>query len=135
MLTIKLMSLHPTPKPALYTVHQHSTELEIFCGATANCGLGSWLLKFPDHTQSVGHLCTSDQSVTYSATYTAHNKHNRPITVLSEGFEPATPEIKRLHKNNLDRTVTGDRRLYRAQQRQMQRKHTVTTHKIDTWDI
>ena len=109
MLTIKLMSQFPAPKPALYTPYKQSTELEILCGATANCGLGSGLLKFLDHTQSVGLLCTSDQSFAQTATYTTHNKHNRRITISSGGFEPANTEIKRLHNYNLDRTVTEDR--------------------------
>jgi hypothetical protein len=92
MLKIKLMSLLAAP----HTVYQQSTELEILCGAADNCSVGSGLLKILDHTQSVGLLCTSNQSVTQAATYTTHNKHNRRITISSGGFEPTTPEIKRL---------------------------------------
>ena len=62
-------------------------------------------------TQSIGLLCTSDQSVAQADTYTARNKHNRRIAMLSVGFKHATPAIKRLHNYKLDRTVNGDRRL------------------------
>jgi len=79
---------------------------------------------FLDHTQSVGLLCTSDQSVAQATTYTIHNKHNRRITMPSGGFEPATPEIKQLQNYNLDRNVTGDRIC------PMQRKHNVITQKL-----
>ena len=88
-----------------------------FLWRTANCGRGSWMLKFLDHTQSDTHtqsaglLCTSDQSVAQAANYTTHKKHSRPITMPSEGFEPATPAIKRMHNYNFHRTVTGYRRI------------------------
>jgi len=68
------MSRLPATNSALYTVYQPWTELEIYCGDTDSCGLGSWLLKFIDHTQSVGLLCTSDQSVTQAATCTTHKQ-------------------------------------------------------------
>jgi len=110
MLTIKLMSLFPAPSTAVYTVYQQSTELEIYCGDTDNCGLGSWLLKFLDHTQSVGLLCTSDQSVVQATTYTTHNKHNGRTSMPSGGFDPATTAIKRLQNYNWDGMVMGDRR-------------------------
>jgi len=130
MLTIKLMSLLPAPKPALCTVYQQSTELEILFSVAAIYDLGKLLLKFLDHTHSVGILCTSDQSVAQAATYTKHNKHNRPINMPSGGSELATPEIKWLQNYNLDRTVTGNQRLQWTRKCSMQRKHTDIAHKI-----
>jgi hypothetical protein len=68
-----------------------------------NSGLGRPVFRFPGHTQldthTVGLLSTSDQLVAEAATYTAHDKHNKPT---------ATPlAIKRLQKCVLDHRATG----------------------------
>jgi hypothetical protein len=55
----------------------------------------------------VGLLRTSDRLVVESATYTALNKHKRPTTMPSAGFEPATSEIKRMQTYTLQLTTTG----------------------------
>ena len=48
------------------------------------------------HTQySVALLCTSDQPVGEAATCTTHNKHKRPKSFHSAGFEPVIPGIRR----------------------------------------
>jgi len=45
----------------------------------------------------------SDQLVAETATYTAHNKHNRRTTTSPAGFEPAIPTIRRLRHYALGR--------------------------------
>jgi hypothetical protein len=58
------------------------------------------------HTHTVGLLCTRDQLVAETATYTTHNKHKRRKSIPSAGFETAVPEIKWLQTYALDRTAT-----------------------------
>ena len=41
------------------------------------------------------------------ATHTAHNEHNRRVSISSARIEPAMPTIKRLQTYPLDRMVTG----------------------------
>jgi hypothetical protein len=69
------------------------------------------MLKFPDRTQldthAVGILHMSDQPVEEATTYTARNKHKRPISMPLAGFEPAILAVKQLQINTLDRAVTG----------------------------
>jgi len=47
------------------------------------------------------------QLVAGAATYTAHYRHKRRNSMLSAGFEPATPAVKRLKTYYLDGTATG----------------------------
>jgi hypothetical protein len=72
-------------------------------------GLATSLLKFLDHahthTQSVELPCTSDQPVSYAATYTT--QHNRRISMPLAGFEPAVPAVGWLQTYALERTATG----------------------------
>ena len=98
---------------ALYSISRVTLTAHILW-RKANCDLGCLTLEiYRSHTvrhiHSVGLLWTSDQSITQAATYKTHTKHNRGITMLSEGFEPTTTAIKRLHNYYLDRTVTRDR--------------------------
>ena len=58
------------------------------------------------HTHSVGLLWTSDQPVAEAATYATHRERSKGISLLSVGFEPAIPNIKRLRRYALDRAVT-----------------------------
>jgi len=67
---------------------------------------------FIDRTQldtqahAAGLLWTGDRLVTEAATYTTHNKHNKPISIPSVEFEPAIPTNERLQTYSLDRTAT-----------------------------
>ena len=77
-------------------------------------GLSASLLRFLGHTQlaplrhthSIGLLLTSDRPVAEAATYTTHNEQNKGISLLSTGFEPAIPNVKRPQRYALDRAVT-----------------------------
>jgi hypothetical protein len=57
--------------------------------------------------RAVGLLCTNDQHVAEAATYPTHNRRNTQTFILSEGLEPAIPEIERLQTYAVDRTATG----------------------------
>ena len=60
------------------------------------------------HTHFVGLLWTSVQSITETATYTAHSKHKTNIRVMqSEGFELRIPEIRLLQIYALGSMATG----------------------------
>jgi len=50
------------------------------------------------HTHTHTHTLpyTSDHIVTQAVTYITYNKHNRRISMPSEGFEPAIAEINQL---------------------------------------
>lgn len=82
----------------------------IYCGATAQFGpipLLLWFLYHPHvDIQQVRRDWMSDRLVAKAATYATHNKHNRRISIILAGFEPAIPEIERLETYALDRTAT-----------------------------
>jgi len=59
-----------------------------------NSDKGRLILRFLDHTQLDTH--SSDQLVAEVTTYTTHNKHQRPKSIPSAGFEPAVSRIERL---------------------------------------
>jgi len=69
------------------------------------------LLRFLDHTQTharpLGLLWTSDQPVTEAATYTAHNKQKRRISLSSAGFESSILASEQPQNYALDRTATA----------------------------
>jgi hypothetical protein len=64
------------------------------------------------HIQQVGLPLTSDQLFTEAATFTTHNKHNRPISMPLEGFELAIPAIKRTQNYAVTCTATGRGKLW-----------------------
>jgi len=85
--------------------------LFVWCGAIAQFGPGPSISEVPrshtirhtpTYTHTLGFIWTSDQLVTGTATYTAHDKHNTPTFIPSAGFEPAIPAIKRLQTYSLD---------------------------------
>jgi len=90
ILTIKLMSLLTAPKSALYTVYKQSTELEIFCGATANYDPGRWLFKFLDHTESedssVQVISTSHRPL--PTQHTANTTDEKPCLQWNSNHRP-----------------------------------------------
>jgi len=45
------------------------------------------------HRHTVGLLWTSYQLVVEAATYSAHNKHKRPTSMSSAGFEPTISAV------------------------------------------
>jgi len=53
----------------------------------------------------MGLLCTSDQPVAWTATYTTYNVHKRRIFMPSAAFELAMPAVEVLQTYALDRTV------------------------------
>jgi hypothetical protein len=55
----------------------------------------------------VGLPWTSDQFVSETATYAAHNKHKRQTPMSSAGLKPVIPSIKRLKNYALDLMATG----------------------------
>lgn len=84
--------------------------LQFCCGATAQLGPSPLLWWFVYHPhadiQPVRRDWTSDRHVAKAATYSTQNKHNRRISTLLTGFEPAISEIERLEAYALDRTAT-----------------------------
>jgi len=79
-----------------------------------NWGIGRRSLKSSGsrkdrhHTFAVGLLWTSDQLVAEKATYTTHNKHQRRTSIPLEGFESASPAMKRRKTYAFDRAATGN---------------------------
>ena len=52
-------------------------------------------------------LTKSEQLVAEVAIHTAHNNHNKQLSVPSAGFKPAIPAIERPQTYALDRKVSG----------------------------
>ena len=88
----------------------HSKYIHNFGGATGQLGpslpiFGVSRSHTIRHTHPVGLPWTSNQLVADAATYTTNTK--RRTSMLSVGFEPAIPAIKRLHTYALDHTAAG----------------------------
>jgi len=87
-----------TARPVLFGL------THFLCSNSPTRAQASSFLRFLDYTQldththtnthPVGLLCTIDEPVTQTATYTTPNMHNRRTTVPSTGFEHAIPSIK-----------------------------------------
>ena len=73
-------------------------------------GLGRLILKFQSH-RHLRHTPGSTRNewpARRRGRYPTYDKHNWRIYMLSVGFEPAIPTVKRLQTYALDRTVTGN---------------------------
>jgi hypothetical protein len=81
-----------------------------FVAQQPNAGLGSLIVGVLDrrhpHIHTTELLCTSDQPVAWTATYTTHSVHKRRIFILSAAFELVMQAVDVLKTYTLDRTAT-----------------------------
>jgi hypothetical protein len=66
------------------------------------------------HTHIVGLLSTSDQPVAQTAICTTHNKHHKPTSMPSAGYEPAIAaiELPQIYASDVTSTAIGDNYRY-----------------------
>jgi hypothetical protein len=111
----------PTTSKCLLTMrllfrNSLSIFVSLLCGSTARVRIGCFFVEVPrPHiisklpTQTYTRQDSSKRVISpfaEAATYTTHNEQSKGISLLSAGFEPAIPHIKRLQRYALDRATT-----------------------------